>query len=305
MALVRNIASKAEVENASQIINKETDCIASQRSSATAGMSFRSTIQELINKDLNLCVSDKEGGFVVLDSDTYKEKASAAMAKNFIHVDAKRNKKAKHAVLKLLDNSNLNSLCTKIRKTKKKDNCKFFFSVKTDKEGKPFPAIVSEKETWQIHLSTFLSYHLSLIQSYDPYKIKNSEQLITYLQENGAVVTSGFSKDIQDMYYLIRHMNLMTILHSTIKKQGTTAFQNAAGINVDTFLELLVVYLNKTVVEHQDQQLVHKSGVCIGSRVAPQLCDLYLVACSKIIESNLKDTSVKAIFAICGGLLNT
>lgn len=119
LALVRNIVSKAQVENASPIINEGIDRIASQKSSATAGMSFRSTVKELINKGLNLCVSDKEGIFVVLDSDAYNERPFASMAKNFIHVDAKRNKGAKQAVLKLFDNSNLNSLCTKIRQTKK------------------------------------------------------------------------------------------------------------------------------------------------------------------------------------------
>lgn len=119
--------------------------------------------------------------------------------------------------------------------------------------------LCQKKKTWQIHLSTFLSHRLSLIQSDDPYEIKNSEQLIAHLQENEASVTSGFSIDIQDMYYLIPHTNLIAILRSTIEKQGTTAFQNAAGINVDTFLELLGVYLNATVVVYQDQPMVQKT----------------------------------------------
>ena len=87
VALVRNIASKAQDESASRIISEGIDCIASQRSSAKVNRSFGTTIHELISKELKLCVSDMEGGFVVLDSDAYEEKAAAAMAKNFIQVE--------------------------------------------------------------------------------------------------------------------------------------------------------------------------------------------------------------------------
>lgn len=85
---------------------------------------------------------------------------------------------------------------------------------------------------------------------------------------------------------------LMEILQSITETQGITAFQNAVGINVDTFLELLEVYLLATVPQYQGQHYVQRSGVSIGSRVAPKLCDLFLVACGKLIENNLKDPRV-------------
>lgn len=100
---------------------------------------------------------------------------------------------------------------------------------------------------------------------------------------------------------------LMEILQSITETKGITAFQNAVGINVDTFLELLDVYLSATVPQYQGQHYVQRSGVCIGSRVSPKLCDLFLVACGKLIENNLKAPRVIAIFryvddflALCG-----
>ncbi|MDD9361341.1 MAG: reverse transcriptase domain-containing protein, partial [Anaplasma sp.] len=178
----------------------------------------------------------------------------------------------------------------------KEGHLEVFFSAKTHKVDVPFRAIVSERGTWQVHLSTFLAKQLSLIHCNDPYMIRNSEQLISYLQENGSSVASGFSIDIQDMYYSIPHASLMSILRHIIEEQGSIPFQNAAGINVDTFLELLSGYLTSTVVAHQGQHFLQKSGVCIGSRIAPQLCDLFLAARGRIIQDNLKDTRIMAIF---------
>lgn len=295
LAMVRNIASKTYDEKASQVISEGVDCLISHRKQEIPRTSFQSTIQELREKDLKLCISDKEGGFVVLGSGAYGGKASQALAKNFIQVDKKQGKVAKQVIMRLLQDNQLTSLHTKIKGTKE-GFLEVFFSAKTHKEGVPFRAIVSERRTWQAHLSTFLSRQMSLIQCNDPYMIRNSEEVISYLQQKGSEITSGFSIDIQDMYYSIPHADLMVILRRTIEEQGCTSFQNAAGINVDTFLELLSAYLTATVVAHQEQHFVQRSGVCIGSRVAPLLCDLFLAARDRIIQEKLQDKRILAIF---------
>ncbi|KAM7312836.1 reverse transcriptase domain-containing protein [Ixodes scapularis] len=98
------------------------------------------------------------------------------------------------------------------------------------------------------------------------------------------------------MYYSIPHTSLMPILRETIEEHGVTPFQTAAGINIDAFLELLGVYLTATVISYEGLDYVQKSGICIGSRVAPHLCDLFLAACGRHIQSTLNDARVKAIF---------
>lgn len=41
---------------------------------------------------------------------------------------------------------------------------------------------------------------------------------------------------------------------------------------------------------------VRKSGVCIGSQVAPLLCDIFLAMCGRAIQKVLKDTRIAGIF---------
>lgn len=130
----------------------------------------------------------------------------------------------------------------------------------------------------------------------DPFRIPNSESVIAFIREKGSDIVSGFSIDIQDLYYSIPQASLLYILRKTIEKQGVTAFQNAAGINLDSFLELLRVYLTATVVSHENLSYVQRSGLCIGSRVAPYLSDVFLAACGSAIQERLKDPRIEGIF---------
>lgn len=98
------------------------------------------------------------------------------------------------------------------------------------------------------------------------------------------------------MYYSIPHASLVQVLRCTIETQGLAKFQNAAGISLDTFMEVLSCYLSATVVTYEDRHYVQKSGVCIGSQVAPHLCDVFLAACGVAIQQVLKDPQVAAVF---------
>lgn len=50
------------------------NCLRNQRSPTFPGINFGSAVNDLRSKDLRLCVSEKEGGFVVLDSGRYVDK---------------------------------------------------------------------------------------------------------------------------------------------------------------------------------------------------------------------------------------
>lgn len=130
VALVRSIASKAPEEKVSQIINEGIDCLENLRGQAHQKFSFGSTVHELRTKGLRLCVSDKEGGFVVLDSEKYEQKATQAVAKNFIPVEEKRTKSAKKAILEIFEDNRQGSLVTKIKGTKETHLSVFFFQQK-------------------------------------------------------------------------------------------------------------------------------------------------------------------------------
>lgn len=89
-------------------------------------MSLRPIVQELIYKNLNLWVSDKKGGFVVLDPAVYSKRATAALVKIFFPVDDRQTKKAKQVAPRLLDHNNLTSLSTKLGK-RKESHLEVFF----------------------------------------------------------------------------------------------------------------------------------------------------------------------------------
>lgn len=70
------------------------------------------------------------------------------------------------------------------------------------------------------------------------------------LQGSGSAFASGLSIDIQVAYYMVPHTSLLPISHSAIKEQGIIALQNVTGMNLDSFLKLLGVYLMAAVVTH-------------------------------------------------------
>ncbi|MDD9361451.1 MAG: reverse transcriptase domain-containing protein, partial [Anaplasma sp.] len=171
-----------------------------------------------------------------------------------------------------------------------------FFTAKTHKQGCPFRVIVTEKGSWQANMSRFLQRHLSNLQLNDPFLVSNSEELVQYLQQNNTTVQYGFSLDVEDLFYSIPHIKLFTAVKESIEDNGTIPFQNECGIQVDSFLELLKFYLSATVVTFNDTSYIQKKGICIGSCVAPVLCDIFLAKCDRAIANTISSTHVSHIF---------
>lgn len=85
---------------------------------------------------MKLCVSDKQEGFVVLDAESYCERADDAVDKNFKPIDTTKLKKAKQSSVALLAKEKLDSLCNTVKRTNR--------SCLQVLPGIPFRAIVSE-----------------------------------------------------------------------------------------------------------------------------------------------------------------
>lgn len=88
---------------------------------------------------------------------------------------------------------------------------------------------------------------------------------------------SGFSIDVEDLFYSITHEQLLVFVKLRIEESEKIPFQNLCGLTVG-FLELLAYYIGSTVVSFEGELYSQKSGTCIGSRVpaAPVLCDIFL-----------------------------
>ncbi|CAN7985307.1 unnamed protein product, partial [Ixodes pacificus] len=174
-------------------------------------------------------------------------------------------------------------------------NLEVFFSVKTHKELRPFRAIVTQRDSWQLHVSSFLQRHLCVLTLDDPFRICNSEALVDYLREDNPGGCDLVSLDVEDMFYSIPHGELMKAVEECIQSSGSVAFMNSTGLAVESFLELLTFYLSSTYITFEGEIFLQKSGICIGSSVAPILSDLYLARCDRAIAESL-DCRVLRVF---------
>lgn len=150
------------------------------------------------------------------------------MTRNFPPVDKKQSKAAKLAILKLLDEARQPGLAPG-PKPQKITYYQCFFRPKLIKKEFPSGQFL-ERTTWHACVSKCLAQQISDIQIEDPFRIPNSEHIISFLQDQGHLIASGFSIDVEDMYYFIRHASLLHVLQTTIEEKGLTKFQNTAGM---------------------------------------------------------------------------
>lgn len=171
-----------------------------------------------------------------------------------------------------------------------------FFTAKTHKDECPFRVVVTEKGSWQGAMSRYLFRNLSNLLLDDPFSIANSDTLVHYLKDNATTRHSGFSLDVEDLFYSIPHNSLFAAVKECIEKNGTVSFQNQSALHLESFLELLAFYLTSTFVSFNGKYYLQKKGICIGSCVAPVLCDIFLSQCDRAIAKSLSTTEVARVY---------
>ncbi|XP_077516534.1 uncharacterized protein LOC144126337 [Amblyomma americanum] len=167
-----------------------------------------------------------------------------------------------------------------------------FFTAKTHKADCPLRVIVTENGTWQKALGQFLQSRLKVLALDDPFLLKDSSKVLDYLKSNRRALMP-FSVGIKDLYYSLPHDKLLSCVESSIDAFGSVAFQNSSGMSVGGFLELLTVYLNSTFVKWGESSHIQKSGVCIGSCIAPILSDIYLAHHDRLLAERLPSVVTK------------
>lgn len=69
----------------------------------------------------------------------------------------------------------------------------------------------------------------------------------------------------------------MTCKNCYIRQTSTSVgFQGSAGISIDNLPKIIEHYLESHVVRFEDELLIQREGVCIGSSLAPLLTETYL-----------------------------
>ncbi|KAH6932715.1 hypothetical protein HPB50_008911 [Hyalomma asiaticum] len=82
LGVVRTAAGRASTDEVDRCIREGVDCLP-QRVKKGNTARQRTTVAVLREADLKLLLSDKEGGYVVMPSGLYKDKADAAILNNF------------------------------------------------------------------------------------------------------------------------------------------------------------------------------------------------------------------------------
>ncbi|XP_075556505.1 uncharacterized protein LOC142588547 [Dermacentor variabilis] len=74
-----------------------------------------------------------------------------------------------------------------------------------------------------------------------------------------------------------------------IDRNGPVDFHNLVAISIDNFMVLLEFYLKSTFISFNDKLYVQRQGICIGSCVAPVLCDIFLASIDRDLHSSFDD----------------
>jgi hypothetical protein len=194
---------------------------------------------------------------------------------------------------KLPDSKNSFSWKNRLKKCSEK-YLKGFFTYKTHKEKPSLRVIVDEGETFQYIAASFLLQGLKILDSGDPYEVKNTEELVEILNEyHGSKVYLARSYDVENMYFNMNHKVLMTAVSERIVNYGVLEFRNKSNMEIDDFLKFLELYLSSTILKMEDICYRQKSGVCIGCKAAPFLSSIYLGRVNRALQIEIESRGLK------------
>lgn len=258
-------------------------------------MPIRRVVSFLRERQLSVLPADKEGGFVVLTEGEFGGKALEAITSVFnLRQDVSLNK-LKGEGKRLCNRLNLTRLAKSVENSRR--GClQIMFSVKTHKQDWPLRVIVSEHGTWQKSIGLWLQDKLKILTIDDPFLVRSSEEVVDFLKMNADVGFLACSLDIKDLYYSLPHDKLRGCVEDCIQGYGVLAFQNAAGVTVDDFLDLLSFYLKSTFPEWNKDTYLQKEGICIGSCLAPILSDIFLAYHDRVLSDYLSVFNLRKCF---------
>lgn len=233
------------------------------------------------------------GGFAVLPKGMFHDKAVEAVGRNFVTKNVKTSK-VKAQAIELCKDLALDRLSRAVNNCKR-NSLELFFTVKTHKDDKPFRCIVSERDTWQREISSFLQKCLRNLVIQDPFVVKNSGDVVSFLQGSSSL-GYAVSFDIENLFFSIPHEDLFCAVRSCIDENGVVDFQNTSGLTVDNFMKLLEFYLESTFVTFDNRFHVQRQGICIGSCVAPVLANIFLASIDRDLVCYLDDKIVLRVF---------
>lgn len=294
LSLVRQVSQRASLTDVDRCISEGVDVL-SHHKHPVRPLSIKKVEAYLKEHSLSLLPADKEGGFVLMHKSEFGTKACAAVESVFqCHYDISLST-IKSRAKQLCNSLDLKQLASSIDR-KKLSSLEIFFNAKTHKTECPLRVIVSERGTWQKSIALFLQEKLNLLDINDPYLIRSSDDVLQFLQEPKDRRLMAFSIDVKDLYYALPQDRLLMCIEDSVDSFGVIAFQNAAGVSIKGFLDLISTYLHSTFATWNGSTYLQKTGICIGSCIAPVLSDLFLAFHNRILQQNLDSSKIVRVF---------
>jgi hypothetical protein len=291
VADIRRVATAVDYENPESFIDL---CAANQHLPpphkppiSSVLLNTKSTILELRRKKCHLLEADKDSQFVICSTKQFNAKALEAVKKNFRPISKVAVGKARAEVIDILEKGPQSSLAGIIKNQDRASFLQVFFNVKTHKEGNPFRSIVTEHGTWQRCVGEMLQSKLDLIRVEDPFLVLDSQEVISKIEPLHQQKVRGFSLDVTDLYYSLNVGVLLQIVEDAVLKQGLVNLECTWGMSWNELKRLTELYLSSTAIEFKNKAYVQKRGVCIGSKIAAKLSDLFMANCDRTIKQVL------------------
>ena len=148
----------------------------------------------------------------------------------------------------------------------KKTTClkylKVFFSIKFHKYLEPLRPIVDETGTWQVVLGEFLQKYLKILRVDDPYRVTNFDSVVEVIGNYHDVKVKIRSYGAVDMFFNLDHTLILSSVTDAIGDYGVIKFRNEVGLVVNSFIELIKLYLQSSSIKDENYYFTQKSGVC-------------------------------------------
>lgn len=145
-------------------------------------------------------------------------------------------------------------------------------------------------------MSDYLQSHLQGLDVHDPFVIPSSDSVVNFLRNENPVGCKAFSIDVEDLYYAMPQDVLLRCVKECIcDLNDEVAFTTRCGVSVEGFLELLNCCLRSTFICWEGKVYAQRSGVCIGSRVAPILSSIFLGSVDRALQKQLCGLATKIV----------
>ena len=128
----------------------------------------------------------------------------------------------------------------------------------------------------------------------DPFIVVNSAAVISDLEALHGKPQALCSLDIEDMYYSINSAKAVEAVEKAVFNQGIKHLESEWGMSWTSLREIMHTYLSSTAVQFEDKTYLQKKGVCIGSKIAPRLTDIYMASLNTRIVEELKSRGMWA-----------